>query len=57
MSETEEQRRARLAERIENIRADERYSPTVKAFLIDEETKVAERQIAEAKASNVKGGE
>lgn len=49
MNETESERRARLAARVEQINADERYTPELKQYLIDEETKIAERQIADQK--------
>jgi hypothetical protein len=47
MTEAEAARRARLADRIAQIEADDRYPSALKAYLVEEETKIAERQIAE----------
>ena len=52
MNETETQRRKRLAERVARIWDDERYPMALRAYLVENETKVAERDIAAMEPTN-----
>ena len=53
MAENEAQRRQRLAERVDRIMADDRYPPALKQYLIDEESRIAERDIEAMKADEI----
>lgn len=48
--ETEEQRRERFSRRLATINADERLTPALRGWVIEQETEVLERDLAEIRA-------